>query len=59
MLIDSYPEGVEIKFLEREAVLEEIDNLPDYIFKSMFRLDRETFNEVLEAISPCMHTYQR
>ena len=44
MLIDSYPEGVEIKFLEREAVLEEIDNLPDYIFKSMFRLDRETFN---------------
>ena len=41
---------------EREAVLREIDDLPDYIFKSMFRLDRETFSEVLEKISPFMHS---
>ena len=33
-------------FRDRAALLEEIDGLPDYIFKSMFRVDKSTFNGI-------------
>lgn len=36
----------------RDEALQEIDRFPDHIFKSMFRLDRPTFNLVLNEISP-------
>jgi hypothetical protein len=35
----------------REYALREMDHLPDDIFQRMFRLDRSTFDEILEIIS--------
>jgi hypothetical protein len=32
----------------------ELDNLPDYVFKSMFRVDKETFESILAKIEPNM-----
>jgi hypothetical protein len=31
-------------------MLREIDTLPDYVFKTMLRVDRQTFEEILSKI---------
>lgn len=39
-------------FRDREEMLREINGFPDYIFRSMFRVDRTTFEEILTKITP-------
>jgi hypothetical protein len=36
---------------DRSLVLQETENLPDYIFKSMFRMNRECFEMLLDKLS--------
>ncbi len=36
---------------DRSLVLEEISTLPEYVFKSMFRMDRTCFELLLEKLS--------
>ena len=39
-------------YRDRENMLREINAFPDYIFRSMFRVDRSTFEEILSKITP-------
>ena len=39
---------------DRQNILAELDRLPEWTFKSMFRVDRETFEELLKKISPIL-----
>ena len=39
---------------DRAAMLNEINGLPDYVFRSMFRVNRETFEEILTKIDSKM-----
>ena len=36
---------------DRQSILEEIDRLPDHLFKTMFRVDKETFAEILAKVN--------
>ena len=38
-------------YRDRENMLREINAFPDYIFRSMFRVDRSTFEEILSKIT--------
>ena len=35
---------------DRRAVIEEVDSLPEAIYKKMFRVDRDTFEAILEKV---------
>ena len=37
---------------ERQVVLQELRELPGYIFRSIFRVDLKTFDEIKEKIKP-------
>jgi hypothetical protein len=39
-------------YRDRENMIREINGFPDYIFRSMFRVDRTTFEEILTKITP-------
>ena len=39
-------------YRDRENMLREINAFPDYIFRSMFRVDHSTFEEILSKITP-------
>jgi len=36
---------------DREAALKEIDQLPEYVFKAIFRVSRDVFDQILNKIS--------
>ena len=44
---------------DRVNSLKTIDNLPDYVFKQMFRMTRETFKAVLDKVNEKLPTRDR
>jgi len=41
---------------DREAKLKEIENLPDYVFRSMFRMSKDAFTKLVQTLElKCPH----